>query len=147
VVNANGEPSGLGDALRSAATVDLYRANAFRVAGLAVDATPGDIRRRTAELRAARALDAAAPTNRQALPLHPPPGIEQVETAVARLRDPLSRLVDGFFWFWPDGDADPGLTALTAGDVDRAEQAWDSARTPAAIHNLAVLNHALALDD
>ena len=147
VVDANGEPSGLGDALRSAATVDLYRANAFRVAGLAVDATSGDIRRRTAELRAMRALGAAPPQDRQALPLHPPPEIEQIETAMARLRDPLNRLVDGFFWFWPDGDTDPGLAALTAGDVDRAEQAWESARTPAATHNLAVLNHALALDD
>ncbi|WP_327000142.1 hypothetical protein OHA72_34070 [Dactylosporangium sp. NBC_01737] len=160
---------GLSEALRAAGTLDLYRANAFRVAGLAVDASPAQLRRRATELRAARSLGGAPRTAPQPLPPAAPPEAEQVEQALARLREPAGRLVDEFFWFWPgddgrddgqgsprhggdqgsgrDGGQDAGLAALGDGDVERAEAIWQAAGTAGAVHNLAVLNHAMALDD
>jgi hypothetical protein len=137
-----GEPTGLADALRAVASPDLYRDNAFRLAGLPVDATSAEIRRRATEVRAVRVLD-AAPQAQGPLPLVPAADAQRVEQALSRLREPVNALIDGFFWFWPD----PGLQVLIDGDIDRAESVWEAARTDVARHNLAVLNHALALDD
>lgn len=90
-------------ALRVAATPDLYRRNAFRLAG-------------------------------NILPL----GVTEVDTAGQPRRGPAARAVDEFFWFRPEAPFD--------GDVARADAAWEAAGTDVAHHNLAVLNHLLALD-
>ncbi|EXG82531.1 hypothetical protein [Cryptosporangium arvum] len=134
----------LGSALRAASPVELYRFNAFRVTGLPVDATPAEVRRSASQLRAAHALGVDAQLPGQVLPLTPAPSHELVEQALARLRDPISQVVDMFFWFWPGNDA--ATAALAAGDLDGAERAWDADGSAAASHNLAVLNHLLALD-
>ena len=134
----------LAGALRAASPVELYRFNAFRVTGLHVDATPAEVRRSASQLRAAHALGVDAPPTGQALPLIPAPSHELVEQALARLRDPVSQVFDMFFWFWPGNDA--AAAALAAGDLDGAERAWDADGSAAASHNLAVLNHLLALD-
>jgi hypothetical protein len=141
-----GGAASLDTLLRSIGTPDLYLRNAFRIAGLSVDASTGDLRRRAQQMRAVRALG-GAPATAGPLPPSPPPDLDAVLQALSRLRDPLTRLVDEFFWFWPEEGGDPGLDALAAGRVDDAENRWQARESPYALHNLAVLNHAVAIDD
>jgi hypothetical protein len=57
--------------------------------------------------------------------------------------------VGDFFWFWsaqPGGGRDAGTAAFEAGDPERADTVWEAAGTDVAHHNLALLNHMLALD-
>lgn len=110
-------------ALRSAATPELYRANAFRLAGHDVDTPPAGV----------------TAVGRGLFPLVPKPGDGEVRAALRRLRVPSARVVDEFFWFWP-ADVSAGT------DVARLDAAWEADGTDAAHHNLAVLNHLLALD-
>jgi hypothetical protein len=143
-----GGAASLDTLLRSIGAPDLYLRNAFRISGLPVDASTGDLRRRAQQVRAVQALG-GAPATAGPLPPSPAPDLDAVLQALSRLRDPLTRLVDEFFWFWPDPEGDPGLDALTAGRVDDAESRWQrvESRSPYALHNLAVFNHVLAIDD
>lgn len=136
--SGGGAAATLDTLLRSIGTPHLYLRNAFRISGLSVDASPGDLRRRVQQVRAVLALG-GAPVPGGPLAPSPAPDLEAVQQALARLRDPLARLVDEFFWFWPDA----GLDALVAGRVEEAENLWQESSA----HNLAVLNHALALDE
>lgn len=143
--------------LRPATTTDLYRDNAFRISGLPVTATPREVRRRATEVRAAESLGAgragppAAPEVRW-LPLKPAPDHDAVREALRRLEDPVRRVVDEFFWFWPLAETD-GI------GLDRARQTWKrlaeqdpeagaegSAARSIALHNLAVAGHAKAVE-
>jgi hypothetical protein len=135
------------------ANSDLYRANAFRVAGLSVEATARDVARHFERLRLARRWGkAAAPRGPFDLPA--PPGPELVREAQHRLRDPESRFLDEFFWFWPEALGRGGRGAPAAaplGTPEAARAAWEhAARSPGeggwALHNLAVLAHLRALD-
>ncbi|REE97129.1 hypothetical protein [Thermomonospora umbrina] len=134
---------------------DLYRENPFRVAGLPVDADTRRIRKRLDAFRMAERLGTAGSLGATPLPLDPAPDLAAVQDALQRLRDPVRRLEAELFWFWPLSEQDgPGpdeaLTALAAGEIEIAENIWDRQRgTPAraiGLHNLAVLDHALALD-
>ncbi|GAA2438270.1 hypothetical protein GCM10010191_61760 [Actinomadura vinacea] len=135
---------------------ELYRENPFRVAGLPIDASARDIRRRSEELQIQAKIGAAPGSGSSLLPLDPPPDLETAKEAIQRLRDPLRRLEDELFWFWPSHNAaskgvrDEALEALRTGDLDRAEELWTSPgpgrATAVAAHNLAVLAHARALD-
>ncbi|GLY89684.1 hypothetical protein [Actinoallomurus iriomotensis] len=125
---------------------DMYRKNAFRITGLGMGATAREIRRQAEKLRVAARLG----TRSEAviLPLGEPPDDTATQQATQRLRDPVCRLLDELFWFWParDGEEDGGLDALRRSDLDAASQSWEDAGTTVAVHNLAVLNHAQALD-
>jgi hypothetical protein len=97
-------------------------------------------------------LDGAAEPARGPLALVPPPVLDAMRGAIERLRDPEVRLVDEFFWFWPENlgedPADEALAALERGDVAAARRLWHqhAGHSPAAEHNLAVLAHLMALD-
>ncbi|WP_433179621.1 hypothetical protein [Actinoallomurus sp. CA-150999] len=126
---------------------ELYRDNAFRITGLTVDATARDIRRQAEKMRVMARIGTGSET--MILPLGDPPDDAEVQQATQRLRDPVHRILDELFWFWPatDGGADDGITALRRGDLDAALQGWrDTGPAAVAVHNLAVLNHAQALD-
>ncbi|WP_328582885.1 hypothetical protein [Streptomyces sp. NBC_00370] len=95
---------------------DLYRNNAFRVTGLASDATPAQIRRAREEAVLASRL--AAPTRGPvhdparapdpdpardpsgATPATAPPATESVRAAYETMRDPVARLVHELLWLW-----------------------------------------------
>jgi len=87
------------------------------------------------------------------LPLIPSPSEESIQHAIERLRDPEKRLIDEFFWFWPDKSDSACNEALELLSANRINEALDilerkkeydaSGRTA---HNLAVLYHARALD-
>ncbi|WP_433335365.1 hypothetical protein [Spirillospora sp. CA-294931] len=125
---------------------DLYRENAFRVTGLAVSASARDIRRHTEKLRVMSRFEDDAPTG--TAPFGAAPDAAEVRQAAQRLRDPARRLLDELFWFWPleNGRPDPAIAASRRGDLAEAERVWKDAGSPVAVHNLAVLAHARALD-
>ncbi len=138
------------DALRhELAKTDLYRGNGFRVLGLPLDAGARDIGQRLERMRSGENGDTGLRL------LGPTPALKpsQIEAAAGRLGTPEVRLRDELFWFWPYQNGspatDPALQALAAGNSATATEIWASAAQTGddiALHNLAVLNHALALD-
>jgi hypothetical protein len=140
--------------LIEAADSDLYRRNAFRVVELSVDADPRDISRQGSKLKMIETIGGSRRIN-GVLPLDPLPEIDDIREALQRLQDPVRRLVDEFFWFWPDkigrGKADEALAALSRDDFKAAAAAWVKyEKVPgsdiAAKHNFAVFAHTQALD-
>lgn len=130
---------------------DLYRENGYRRLGLCVPADTRGMMRRYEELRVAVELGqsvggwAFAPVEAASS--------EELRAATRTLQEPMHRLLDEFFWFWPlaypDGGDDPALAAFMAGDTTEATQIWSEAAgrgEPAAWHNLAVYQHLLALE-
>lgn len=146
---------GLLEPLLAAARPELYRANAFRILGLPVDATERSIKRQAERVQLMEkfggegALRTVGP-----LPLNPDPGLDDIRDAIHRLTSPERRLFDEFFWFWPaesgGGSEDPALAALAKHDLRAATEIWyaraESDEHGLATHNVAVLYHAAALD-
>jgi hypothetical protein len=143
--------------LLEASTPTVYRHNAFRITGLAVDSTPREIKRRIDDLKAAHEMGDADEEHTHAFALAPPPTMEHIREAAQRLNDPERRIIEEFFWFWPDewgdGKNDAGLRALLNGDKDTAFKKWMEAladhhgqASVIAKHNLAAMYQLVALD-
>ena len=141
--------------LLEAANLNIYRENPFRITGLPVDATLKQIARHADKLKQMEELGYGAKANTAAFALDPPPTIDQIREAMQRLKEPEQRLMDEFFWFWPEtfGESatDPALQALSEGDMTKAYEIWESKEGsgPTAFianHNLAVMLHIVALD-
>lgn len=136
------------------ATPDLYCLNAFRVLGLPVNATTGELNRQHKRLKLLEKLGAKPESAESGcLRLIPPPDGDAIRKAIQRLYDPENRLIDELFWLWPEGNdaEDVALRLLGAGRTHEAIAHWTQAREHgengvAAAHNLAVLYHILALD-
>lgn len=135
-----------------AADKDIYRKNAFRIIGVPVDATPGEISKRADKLKVMEDLGEGHSFHNSPFAIRPPPTIEQIREALDRLQTPEKRMVDEFFWFWPEefgrSRMDPAIQALLSGDCDAASAIWavrESTGT-AAMHNIAVLWHFTALE-
>jgi hypothetical protein len=143
------------DALLEAATKNLYRNNAFRITGLPVDATPREISRHGDRIKMLEELGGGKIGSAGAFARTPPPTLDEIRAALQRLKDPEKRLVDEFFWFWPEefgnGQRDPALMALAAGKSATAQQIWAAKEKQptggaVAIHNVAVMWHITALE-
>jgi len=141
--------------LSEVARPELYRTNAFRLLGLPVTATSLDIRRQLNKHQMMQDYGGGVPPARQPLPLMPSPEGEEVRKASHHLGDSQRRLLDELFWFWPldreRGGKDPALEALARGDIATAYSEWtvqsgSGYEAGIAMHNRAVLQHALALD-
>jgi len=141
--------------LLEVAHADLYNNNPFRITGLRVDATTREISKHVDALKYAEEFGQAVGAHTGAFSLNPPPSGEQISEAMARLKDPEHRLIDEFFWFWPEefgeGAKDPAIQAIARGDQNEAYRLWsdrqaDPEKRAAACHNLAVLYHLVALD-
>lgn len=140
-------------ALDEAAHPELYRRNAFRVAGVSVEASARDISRHVEKLQLMQKFGTNG-VARSPLAIVPSPDEHDVRAAVHDLNDPERRLIDEFFWFWPlqlgHGRNDTALRLLDAGDAQAAARTWaESEKGSEAIvstHNLAILDHCLALD-
>jgi CheY-like chemotaxis protein len=136
--------------LREIATINLYQANAFRIAGLSVDTSLRDVSKEAEKLELMLRLGRTPPPA-SIFPLDDAPTIESVRNALQSLKDPESRLLQEFFWFWPcNGDhaSDPALIALRERKYEAAVIWWTNIKGPAtgiAIHNLAVFHHFGAL--
>ncbi|MFZ5517074.1 MAG: hypothetical protein ACOY90_10575 [Candidatus Zhuqueibacterota bacterium] len=142
--------------LLQAGRPNVYRTNAFRISGLAVDASPREIKQQMQKIEMQRKFGVGQ-TNvtEHVLAIEPPPELDTIRDAIQKLNDPETRLIHEFFWFWPhklgDGKADPALQALSKNDVDAASQLWIRQENMESVanvsmHNLAVLSHVSALD-
>ena len=138
-------------------TPAVYRENAFRITGLSVDATPREIKRRIDDLKAVEEMGDADEEHVHAYALEPLPSLEQIREAAQRLHDPERRIVEEFFWFWPEewgaGKKDPAIRSLLNDDADTAFSAWSEtlsddhgSASTVAKHNLAVMYQLVALD-
>jgi len=141
--------------LLDAATRELFQNNAFRITGLSVDATMGEISKRGARLETMEALGRGEAAHTSAFALKPPPTLAQIREAIQNLKDPEKRIIDAFFWFWPQevgrSASDPGMQALAAGDGDSAMSIWTAMETSpthgvVAMHNIAIFWHLTALE-
>jgi hypothetical protein len=140
--------------LLDVATKDLFRKNVFRITGLRVDATSREIGKHAERLKLLAELGQDAQPN-AAFPLRPAPTVEDIRDAIQRLKDPEKRLIDEFFWFWPENfgqsRSDAAIQALEKGDLEAAAEIWMSKRKHptegiAATHNLALIFHISALE-
>lgn len=144
-------PSKFDTLLRACAHPDLYRRNGFRTLGLPVPAELRAIARRADELRVL--LELGGEPALWAFAPSPAPDHDTVRAASRALQEPLQRLLDEFFWFWPlaypAGGDDEALGHLARGDTAAATARWSEAAGeghPVAWHNLAVYQHLLALE-
>jgi hypothetical protein len=139
--------------LIEAATLELYQKNIFRITGLPVDATPKEVARQAQKLQMMEEMGDGIAAS-AAFPLAPPPTTQQIREALSRMKEPEHRLVDEFFWYWPEefGDSknDAAIQALLTGDGQKAVDIWvnreDEGGSPVAKHNLAVMFHMYAVD-
>ena len=141
------------DFILEMAEPEIYRKNSFRIIGAPTDASSRQIgRARSIAVHAARGLGKLADTP---FPLDPPPNEDEIRLAADRLKDPEKRLMDEFFWFWPDpsvrGEDDEALASLSQGDADSAVLNWEEKEqnggdNDVSKHNLAVYRHLCALD-
>jgi hypothetical protein len=134
-------------------SLEQYQVNAFRVLGLATDATGREIERRFRRFEMRGKLGQRFKRSLELSFLEPSDDPDLARQAGERLRDPEVRLIDEMFWLWPEtpggGNEDKALTALARGELGEARRIWLRAATAAstvARHNLAVLAHAHALD-
>jgi flagellar hook-basal body complex protein FliE len=141
--------------LLEAATLNIYRENPFRITGLPVDTTTKEIARHADKLKQMEELGYGEKANTAAFALDPPPSIDQIREAMQRLKEPERRLIDEFFWFWPatfgESANDPAIQALSAGDMEKAYEIWETEESKPATgfianHNIAVMLHLAALD-
>jgi len=131
---------------------ELYERSPFRVLGLSVLAGAREVAKRVDELKLAEEFGAGAPewsfAPGQALT------VEQIRTAAQELKEPVSRLVQEFFWFWPenfpeDATGDVALGHLERGETAQVVEYWQGAAMQGqlvALHNLAIYYHRQALD-
>lgn len=141
------------ETLLKVATPELYRYNAFRVLGLPINATLREIERHRKRLEMVKKLGIDSPDqNRSCFPLAPPPDQDSIRHAIERLRDPVQRLIEEFFWFWPlkTGLAqDKVLELLSKQNIDEVVKIWKENEKEGccvSTHNLAVFHHLAVLD-
>lgn len=141
--------------LLAVSTPDLFLKNAFRVTWLKTTASSREISRHAEKLKMQAELGTSDNSVSSIFALDPPPSVDQVREAMNKLKEPKLRLIDEFFWYWPenleDPDSDQALAAVERGDDETARTLWeewesDPSRRMVASHNLAVMYHMLAID-
>lgn len=136
---------------------EIYKKNAFRLLQIPTLSTDREITRRKQILEISRKTQAPIPDGPcKIFPIVPDENHLDINNLVDSLRDPVRRFYQEFFWFWPlsieKNSTDPGLLALSNGFIDRAREIWagnysDPRDYAISLHNLAVLNHFMVLDN
>lgn len=152
---AQANPSCEFEPLFKAARPTLYQTNAFRVLGASVDAGFSELSRQLQKIEMVQRFGLAAQTPPSGMmPLTSVPALSLLQDAKQKLSNPESRLIEEFFWFWPEvahgSKDDLAFQSLQRNDLQSATDIWlrRSSRTEdtSAIHNLAILFHVQALD-
>ena len=135
------------------ATPMLYRRNLFRILDMSVKDTPADVRRRQRRRKIMEETGMPESDDQGSyFALTPSPSEEENRVALDRLNDSQNRLIDEIFWLWPMGNSvtnDPALQMMAQGQIKQAIKIWTEQtgdNSQAATHNLAVLDHLIALD-
>jgi len=136
-----------------ACTLELYTKNIFRITGLPVDATPKEIARQAQKLQMLEEMGGQADAVPAAFSLPTAPSSDEIRAALSRMKEPQHRLVDEFFWFWPepfgDGKNDPAIQAMISGQAETAMRTWrqrEKQGSEVAKHNMAIMYHMYAVD-
>lgn len=139
--------------LMEACTLELYRKNIFRITGLPVDATAKEIARQAQKLQMLEEMGGAAAGPSPAFALAAPPTSDEIRGALSRMRESQHRIVDEFFWYWPEefgaSKNDAAIQAMMSGDADGAVKYWrirEKEGSMVAKHNMAVMYHMYAVD-
>ena len=141
--------------LLDAATKDIFLKNAFRITGLSVDASVREVSKHADKIKMFLELGQDTHTHGSAFPIKPSPSLDDIREAIKKLKDPEKRLIDEFFWFWPEefgnSQADPAMKAISVGDFETAQEFWRAKEDQpiaglVAKHNLALMFHISALD-
>jgi hypothetical protein len=136
-----------------ACTLQLYKKNIFRITGLPVDATTKEIARQAQKLQMQEEIGEEITGSKPAFALKINPTSEEIRAALSRMKEPQHRLVDEFFWYWPEkfGESknDPAIQAMMSGDAQGAINIWRQRQkegSDVAKHNMAVMFHMYAVD-
>lgn len=139
--------------LMEACTLALYQKNIFRVTGLPVDATSKEVSRQAQKLQMLEEIGGGSTGPQPAFPLAVPPTTDEIRAALSRMKEPEHRIVDEFFWYWPEefgaSKSDPAIQAMLAGDTETAVRLWrdgEKAGSHVAQHNMAIMYHMFAVD-
>ncbi len=142
--------------LLQAAVPEIYRGNAFRISGLSVNATTREITTQMQKNQLMEKYGNKTISTETPFPIVPAPDTDQHRLALHRLREPETRILDEFFWFWPHdfemANSDKALGFLSNKDIAAAEKTWieyENMLTESNVsrHNLAILSHLQILDD
>jgi hypothetical protein len=136
-----------------ACTLALYQKNIFRVTGLPVDATSKEVSRQAQKLQMLEEMGGGSTGPQPAFPLAIPPTTDEIRAALSRMKEPEHRIVDEFFWYWPEefgaSKSDPAIQAMLAGNTESAVRLWrdrEKAGSHVAQHNMAIMYHMFAVD-
>ncbi len=128
--------------MTQAATFEGLGQNPFRIFGLRVDLGSKELTEAIKDLRIQMELGAELPHAFALATLEE----GMLAQANQRLRDPVQRICDECFWFWPMdlGAQDDALDLISNGDKAGAKAAWQEFHGhpdwgPIAAHNLAIL--------
>lgn len=139
--------------LIEASTLTLYKNNVFRITGLPVDATSKDISKQVQKLQMLAEMGGNSAANRPAFSLAGTSTQEEIRAALSRMKEPENRLVDEFFWYWPEhfgnSKEDPAIQSMLRGDSEGAINLWkqrEKEGSATAVHNLAIMYHMHAVD-
>jgi hypothetical protein len=141
--------------------VHIYQKNAFQVLGLVPQkATIRMIARRKNDLSALISSDLPPKEHLQDFWAILWPGAGQtteadINNAYSRLQDNLNRIKEELFWFHFGENKDEAFGYLLEGDFQRGRELWEAKKeqkpksydSALALHNLAVLEHALVLTE
>lgn len=143
----------LHERLLEVADVNIFKENAFRVTGIQIDASAREISKHGDRLRMLEELgEGTTGIDNVFSPTTAPSG-DDIRAALQRLKNPVHRLIDEIFWFWPESscDSDLSIKALVQGQHRQAMAKWIEKEklgedSVIAMHNIAVAYHLLALD-
>lgn len=139
--------------LYEACTLSLYQKNIFRVTGLPVDATSKEVARQAQKLQMLEEMGGGSMGPQAAFALGVAPSSDEIRAALSRMKEPEHRIIDEFFWYWPEefgsSKSDPAIQSLIAGDESSAIQLWrkrEKEGSQVAMHNMAIMYHMYAVD-
>jgi hypothetical protein len=136
-----------------ACTLELYKKNIFRITGLPVDATTKEIARQAQKLQMLEEMPGGITGQKTAFAYNVEPTSDEIRAALSRMKESQHRLVDEFFWYWPEkfGESknDPAIQAMMSGDAQGAINIWRQRQkegSDIAKHNMAIMYHMYAVD-